>query len=209
MGDDTGTSIQNQNLIGDDVADEINSAIGEQMSGNVTPPTVVQPTHTSGSLMNEQKPADDSNGTVATPDEPAVDPPADEQQVSSEPSEEPVTEEPSPAPSLPPEEPGDDKPATAEVTDDERGSGNFSELQSIKQQALTKLAPLVEHLDQDPEERFNTLLMMIRASDDASLVQPAYDAANKIEDDKKRAQALLDVVNEVNYLTRPTLSESA
>jgi hypothetical protein len=90
------------------------------------------------------------------------------------------------------------------VTD--RGSGNVSELYDIKQQALKQLGPLVQHLDQGPQERFETLIMMLRASDDPALIQPAYDAAQAIDDDKKRAQALLDVVNEINYLTRPAES---
>lgn len=208
MNDNTGTSIQNQNLIGDDVANEINAAIGDQMSGNVTPPTVVQPTHSTGSLINASR-ASDNNGTVATADEPAVDPTPAAPPNEPAPIVTPTSETPS-ASSLPPDEPADDAPATtADISDDDRGSGNFSELQDIKQEALTKLAPLVEHLDQDPEEHFNTLLMMIRASDDAGLIQPAYDAANKIDDDKKKAQALLDIVNEVNYLTRPQPPEQA
>jgi hypothetical protein len=45
-------------------------------------------------------------------------------------------------------------------------------------------------------------MMLIQASDDQSLVQSAYDAANQITDEKARAQALLDVVNEINYFTQ-------
>lgn len=44
-------------------------------------------------------------------------------------------------------------------------------------------------------------MMLIQASDNAELIQDAYDAAGKIEDEKVRAQALLDVVNEINYFT--------
>jgi hypothetical protein len=230
--EDTGTGIQNQNLIGDDVADEINAAIaGEQMNGNVTPPTIVQPTHASGQLLgadegddardgqNDQTPPAE-NGTVNAPAEPAASSASDEPETSSAPAE-PERAESAPAeteatlpevapaddtPALPPEEPADQTPAAAPtitIPDEDRGSGNFTELQAIKQDALTQLGPLVQHLDQDPEERFNTLLMMIRASDDATLVQTAYEAAKVIADDKKKAQALLDIVNEVNYLTRP------
>ena len=74
-------------------------------------------------------------------------------------------------------------------------------LLDIKQNALEQLKPLVDHLDSVPEEKFDALMMMIRASDDQSLIQPAYEAAQKIIDDTKRAEALLDVVNEINYLT--------
>jgi hypothetical protein len=76
----------------------------------------------------------------------------------------------------------------------------------IKQQALTNLAPLVDHLDQTPEEKFKTTMMLIQASDNADLVPEAYDAANKITDEKVRAQALLDVVNEINYFTQQSVN---
>ncbi len=74
-------------------------------------------------------------------------------------------------------------------------------LLDIKQNALEQLKPLVDHLEHTPEEKFDALMMMIRASDDQTLIQPAYEAAQKITDDTKRAEALLDVVNEINYLT--------
>lgn len=76
------------------------------------------------------------------------------------------------------------------------------DLLNIKQEALQELSPLVEHLDQSPEERFRTTMMMIQATDDSSKIKDAYDAAQKIEDSKVRAQALLDVVNEINYFTQ-------
>jgi hypothetical protein len=75
------------------------------------------------------------------------------------------------------------------------------DLVDIKQKALGQLTPLVGHLDQQPEDRFKTLMMMIQASDDQTLVKDAYEAAQSITDEKARAQALLDVVNEINYFT--------
>jgi hypothetical protein len=77
-----------------------------------------------------------------------------------------------------------------------------NDLIDIKQQALTQLSPLVGHLDQSPEEKFRTTMMMIQASDDQSLIQTAYDAAQQITDEKVKAQALLDIVNEINYFTQ-------
>lgn len=76
------------------------------------------------------------------------------------------------------------------------------DLIKLKQQALQSLAPLVDQLDQSAEEKFKTTMMLIQASDNAELVREAYDAANKIEDEKARARALLDVVNEINYFTQ-------
>lgn len=76
------------------------------------------------------------------------------------------------------------------------------ELVGIKQQALQSLAPLVNQLEQTPEEKFKTTMMLIQASDNAGLIKDAHDAANAITDEKARAQALLDVVNEINYFTQ-------
>lgn len=81
------------------------------------------------------------------------------------------------------------------------GTANSAELLSIKQEALTSLSPLVHNLELESEEKFKTLMMLIQASDNHTLVKEAYEAAQAIPDEKVRAQALLDVVNEINYFT--------
>lgn len=75
-------------------------------------------------------------------------------------------------------------------------------LLSMKQEALQQLTPLVSHLDQSPEEKFRTVMMMIQASDDHTKLNEAFEIAKQITDDKVRAQALLDVINEINYFTQ-------
>lgn len=80
--------------------------------------------------------------------------------------------------------------------------GEHGDLIGIKQSALKELSPLVGHLDQTPEEKFRTTMMLIQASDNQALVKDAYDAAQKITDEKTKAQALLDIVNEINYFTQ-------
>jgi hypothetical protein len=75
-------------------------------------------------------------------------------------------------------------------------------LLSIKQQVLQQLSPLVGQLEQSPEEKFRTTMMMIQASDNQDLIQTAYEIAGQIPDEKARAQALLDIVNEINYFTQ-------
>jgi hypothetical protein len=93
-----------------------------------------------------------------------------------------------------------------EVKEDEvpaqDGPAVANDLIDIKQKALTQLSPLVGHLEQSPEEKFRTTMMMIQASDDQSLIPVAYEAANSIQDEKVKAQALLDIVNEINYFTQ-------
>ncbi len=94
-----------------------------------------------------------------------------------------------------PTQPADDfvKPSRHETS---------SDLLAIKQQALQQLDPLMDHLDQTPEEKFRTTMMMIQAADNKSLIPSAFQAAQQITDDKSRAQALLDVVNEINYFSQ-------
>jgi hypothetical protein len=83
------------------------------------------------------------------------------------------------------------------------------DLLELKQGALQQLAPLLDHLDQTPEEKFRTTMMMIQASDNQALLQTAYETAQKITDEKARAQALLDVVNEINYFTQQGASDES
>lgn len=86
-------------------------------------------------------------------------------------------------------------------------SGPFSadggDLESIKKDALTELRPLVDKLDLPTEEKFNTLLLIIRSTDDKTLVPAIHEAAKAIEDDTKRAQALLDVIKEIDFFSKP------
>ncbi len=91
---------------------------------------------------------------------------------------------------------------TATVLSSANGAAVTDDLLTIKQQALHQLSPLVGHLNQTPEEKFRTLMMMIQASDDQSKLKEAYEIAQQIPDEKVRAQALLDVVNEINYFTQ-------
>lgn len=98
--------------------------------------------------------------------------------------------------------PTSDDTHKAPVDDDSIVDTSKNELIDIKQKALTQLNPLMDHLDQTPEEKFRTTMMMIQASDDQKLVPIAYEAAQKITDEKVRAQALLDIVNEINYFTQ-------
>jgi len=75
-------------------------------------------------------------------------------------------------------------------------------LASIKKDVLVELRPLVDKLNVSPEEKFDTLLLLIRSTDDSSLIEPAHEAAKGITDETRRAEALLEIVKEIDYLTR-------
>ena len=82
-------------------------------------------------------------------------------------------------------------------------SGDNSALESIKKDALTELRPLIDKLSLPPEEKFDTLLLIIRSTDDSSLIPAVHEAAKSIEDESKRAQALLDVIKEIDFFSKP------
>lgn len=112
-----------------------------------------------------------------------------------------------PAPSEPPQStvpaPAQDQQADMATPSPAPQTGaDEDELLQIKQQALQQLTPIVGHLDQSPEDKFRTTMMLIQASDNQTLLKDAYEAAQAIEDEKVKAQALLDVVNEINYFTQ-------
>lgn len=79
--------------------------------------------------------------------------------------------------------------------------GASGSLDSIKKDALEELRPLVGKLNLPAEEKFDTLLLIIRSTDDQSLLGPAHDAAKAIQDESRRAQALLDVIKEIDYFS--------
>lgn len=180
MSEDNSNNIQQQDLVSN-MSDDMDDEVSQSMNGSLATPTVVRPT------VPSSKP-----GVVETPDDPALDNKEDQSSVTSNTDNDKTNQFHDQA----------DSNLSAPLAVDQ------SELQAIKQSALQELGPLVEHIDQAPEERFDTLLMMIRSSDDISLIKPAHDAAKAITDEHKKAQALLDIINEVNYFTRPKSEEA-
>jgi hypothetical protein len=96
----------------------------------------------------------------------------------------------------------EDSDAYKSDTQDSDSPATDTDLDELKHKALEALSPLVDELDQTPEEKFHTTMMMIQAADNKDLLPKAYEAAQAIEDDKVKAQALLDVVNEINYFSQ-------
>lgn len=120
----------------------------------------------------------------------------------------PATSSDTPTPPivLPSDPPADDIPSevpspSPHISSHDTSSGS-SDLAEIKKKALDELSPLVGKLDQTPEEKYKTIMMVIQASDNQDLINTAYDAAQQITDEKIRAEALLNIVNEINYFTQ-------
>jgi hypothetical protein len=157
---------------------------------------------------DNQQPAQDSNGALnAAMPEPVSAENLEAGTAVNQPLVSPST--PAGAPSMSePHLPSPPTPApSSDLNNDDTStpalqSTGSDELLHLKQQALQHLSPLVSHLDQTPEEKFRTTMMMIQASDDQTLIKAAFEAAQAITDDKARAQALLDIINEINYFTQ-------
>lgn len=112
-------------------------------------------------------------------------------------------------PTLAPADEPDDKPAEVEAKTEEPAitpsehittTGN-SDLDKIKDEVIKEMKPLVGKLDLPAEEKFDTLLLIIRSTDDEAMLQATFDAAKEITDETKRAKALLDVMREVSYFS--------
>ncbi len=157
-------------------------------------------------------PADDttlSDNTIPEPATTEVSPPSETPQisqhttpitkVSSEPAREPeqndVTSPPAPVISETDASEANGQPNDPKAVDHEG-------LAAIKKEALGHLEGLSDHIDGSPEEVFKSTMQLIQANDNHTLLQKALDAAKKIEDDKVRAQAMLDIVNETNYFSQ-------
>lgn len=117
--------------------------------------------------------------------------------------EEPVTPPAADEPSAPLAKP--DAPVGYNPPSNDTMSAPSGDLESIKKDALTQLRPLVDKLDLAPDEKFDTYLLLLRSTDDKALIAPAYAAAQAITDETRKAQALLDVIKEIDYLSTPKI----
>lgn len=119
--------------------------------------------------------------------------------VATTPDPTPVSMAPAPDPALDPAVSTFPQPAVTPSTSSKPVS---SDLGDIKKIALGELRPLIDKVDLPAEEKFDTYLMLIRSTDDSSLIAPAHSAAQGIADENRRAEALLDVIKEIDYLSR-------
>ena len=93
--------------------------------------------------------------------------------------------------------PAMDTPSMPKTTD-------LNNLDSIKKDALIELRPLVDKLNLEADEKFDIYLLLLRSTDDKTLIAPAHEAARNITDESKRAQALLEIIKEIDFLSSPT-----
>lgn len=100
-------------------------------------------------------------------------------------------------------------PAPLEVNFNTNPVPQRDDLDEVKMEAINELRPIIDKLNLPPDEKFDTYLLLIRCTDDRTLVPPAHEVAKLIEDDSRRAQALLDVIKEIEYLSNKPAVEEA
>lgn len=114
--------------------------------------------------------------------------------VKVEGSGKPENVSPPPPPSTPPP-----VPVAASTAPAQQGA---SDLDNIKLSAVEMLKPLIGSLDISAEEKFEAMIEIIRASDDQDMIAQAFNTAKAIGDNDRRAQALIDIINEINYINK-------
>jgi hypothetical protein len=122
-----------------------------------------------------------------------------------------TTTAPDPSPTLPPLEQPIELPQPSFVPPAPAFSPTPAngDLEGIKKNALSELRPLIDKVDLPAEEKFDTYLMLIRSTDDSSLIAPAHAVAQGITDETRRAEALLDIIKEIDYLSRNNQAPTA
>lgn len=80
------------------------------------------------------------------------------------------------------------------------GEEPSTELDSVKKRALQALTPLLGSLDVDPERKFDICISAMRFTDNKDLAATALDTALAIKEDGTKAEALVELINEINYL---------
>ena len=74
------------------------------------------------------------------------------------------------------------------------------DLDRVKINALNEIRPILETVDILPEKKFTIYKDIIELTDDKTCIEPAYNAARQIADEKERAEALLYIIEIIDDL---------
>ncbi|MDL2363489.1 MAG: hypothetical protein QFB86_03875 [Patescibacteria group bacterium] len=85
--------------------------------------------------------------------------------------------------------------------DEQNQSVNVNEieqLEAIRNHALEMLVPLIDTLDDSPEQKFELLMTAARSSGSPALLQKVLETVQHFEQPREKAAAIVDLLNEVN-----------
>jgi len=74
------------------------------------------------------------------------------------------------------------------------------DLDKVKTMALSDLRPILEKVDLPPEKKFMIYKDILELTEDKACIEPAYNSAKKIADDKARGEALVFIVECIDRL---------
>ncbi len=93
--------------------------------------------------------------------------------------------------------------AAAPVAPEGKAVYGDPDLDRVKSMALSDLRPIIESVDIEPSKKFKIYKEIIDLTEDKACIEPAYNAAKGIEDQKEKAEALLFVVETIDKLGIP------
>ncbi len=73
-------------------------------------------------------------------------------------------------------------------------------MHQIKEAALRDLVPLLDHLNLNPDQKFNIYRNIFEELRDYKVLEPAYLAAKEIADETERAEALLYLIESIDKM---------
>lgn len=71
-------------------------------------------------------------------------------------------------------------------------------LTELRQEAISTLIPLIDQINGAPDKKFELLITAARSAGDTQLLKKALESAKQLEGDDQKAEAVLDVLNEIN-----------
>lgn len=120
---------------------------------------------------------------------------------------------PNPAMSIPPIDPTTTEPsstsdftippiqtATIDPTTTQANDTPTLNIQEVKIAALRDLAPLISKMNIPAAQKFNIYRDIFEGLRDYTVVEPAYQAAKEIQDERERAEALLYLVESIDNM---------
>lgn len=93
--------------------------------------------------------------------------------------------------------------AATPVTEPAKAAYGDPDLNKVKTMALSDLRPILENVDLPTEKKFKIYKDIIELTEDKACIEPAYNAAKLIADEKEKAEALLYVVEAIDKLGIP------
>ena len=102
---------------------------------------------------------------------------------------------PAPAPAPAPEV----APAPMEIVSTKAQYGD-ADLDKVKSMALSDLRPILEKVDIAPEKKFMIYKDIIDLTEDKACIEPAYNSARQIADEKAKGEAMVFIVECIDKL---------